>query len=44
MAQHEHGTMNIETQEKTFEGFVKFTIRSVVVIVAILVFLAIFST
>lgn len=23
MAEHEHGTMNIEAQEKTFEGFIK---------------------
>lgn len=23
MAEHEHGKMNIETQEKTFAGFVK---------------------
>ena len=44
MAQHEPGSMNIEAQEKTFDGFVKFTVRSVIVIIAVLVFLAIFAT
>ena len=44
MAQHEPGSMNIEEQEKTFDGFIKFTVRSVIVIIAILLFLAVFST
>ncbi len=39
--EHEHGTMDIEVQEKTFEGFVKFTTYSVVGILVFLVFLAI---
>ena len=43
MAQHEHGTMNIDAQEKTFDGFVKFTVRTVIVIVLVLIFLAIFG-
>lgn len=25
MAEHEHGKMNIEVQEKTFEGFIKWS-------------------
>ncbi len=41
--EHKHGTMDIEVQEKTFDGFVTFTIRSVVVILLIVVFLAIFT-
>jgi hypothetical protein len=40
MAEHKHGEMNTEVQEKTFEGFVKFTVWSVVVIIGILLFLA----
>ncbi len=44
MAQHEPGTMNIDEQEKTFESFVKFTIRAVIVIFAVLVFLAVFNS
>ncbi len=41
MAEHKHGTMDIKDQEKTFDGFVKFTIRSVIAIIAILILLAI---
>lgn len=41
MAEHEHGTMDITVQEKTFEGFVKFTIRSVIAIIVVLILLAI---
>lgn len=40
MADHKHGTMDIRAHEKTFAGFVKFTIWSVVVIIAVLIFLA----
>ena len=42
MAEHEHGSMDYETQEKTFEGFMSFTTRSVIVILAILVIMAVF--
>ncbi len=41
MAKHTHGSMNIETQEKTFNGFVATVVRSVVFILVALVFLAI---
>ena len=40
MADHEHGSMDIKAQEKTFEGFVKFTTYTVVGILVFLVFLA----
>ena len=40
MADHKHGEMNTFVQEKTFEGFIKFTTKSVIVIAVILVFLA----
>lgn len=43
MAEHEHGSMDIRTQEKTFEGFIKVTERSVIVILVLLVILAIFG-
>lgn len=42
MAEHKHGKMDIEDQEKTFDGFVAFTKWSVIVIFAILIFMAIF--
>ena len=40
MAEHEHGSMDITSQQRTFDGFVKFTIRSVFVIIGVLVFMA----
>ncbi|AUC54037.1 MAG: aa3-type cytochrome c oxidase subunit IV [Sagittula sp.] len=44
MAEHKHGSMDITTQEETFNGFVKFTVRTLYVILAIVIFLAIFRT
>ena len=41
MAQHELGKMDISEQEKTFAGYVKFATWAIVVIVALLIFLAI---
>lgn len=38
--EHKHGSMDISDQEKTFEGFVKFTTYSVIGILVFLVFLA----
>lgn len=43
MAEHEHGSMNTDANEKTFDGFVTFVTRSVIVIIGILVFMAIFA-
>lgn len=40
MADHVHGTMETSAQEKTYAGFVATTKWSVIVILAILVFLA----
>lgn len=42
MAEHQHGSMDIEVQEKTFESFMTYVVRGVVVIFAVLLFLAIF--
>lgn len=44
MSDHKHGEMDISDHEKTFDGFVKFTTYSVVVIIGILVFLALVGT
>ncbi|MEP2640464.1 aa3-type cytochrome c oxidase subunit IV [Roseobacter sp.] len=44
MADHKHGEMQIDTQEKTFDGFMRFTGRAVLVIIAIIVLMAIFIT
>ncbi|QFU09833.1 Bacterial aa3 type cytochrome c oxidase subunit IV [Rhodobacteraceae bacterium THAF1] len=43
MAKHSHGSMNIEEQEKTFEGFVKWTVRTVIAIIVALVLLALIN-
>jgi hypothetical protein len=43
MADHKHGEMNTDVQVKTFDGFMKFTTWSVIVIFAILIFMAIFT-
>jgi hypothetical protein len=43
MAEHKQGTMDIRVQEKTFEGFIKLTVRSVITILVLLVLLAIFN-
>ncbi|WP_135502365.1 aa3-type cytochrome c oxidase subunit IV [Roseovarius aestuariivivens] len=40
MAEHKHGEMDIEVQEKTFEGFVKWVAYSAVVIILLLIFIA----
>ena len=40
MTDHKHGEMNTLIQEKTFDGFIKFLTRSVIVIAVILLFLA----
>jgi hypothetical protein len=44
MADHKHGEMDIEVQEKTFEGFMRFTTKTVIVILLIIVGMAIFIT
>lgn len=40
MAEHEHGSMDITTQQETFDGFVKFAIRTTYVIIGVLIFMA----
>ncbi|TDK43753.1 aa3-type cytochrome c oxidase subunit IV [Antarcticimicrobium luteum] len=44
MAEHKHGDMDISVQTETFNGFVKFVTWSVIVLLALLVFMAIFTT
>ena len=44
MAEHKHGEMDITTQTETFNGFMKFTTWTVVFILGVVVFLAVFAT
>jgi hypothetical protein len=40
MAEHKHGSMDIRVQEKTFAGFMRFTVWVVGVVIGILIFMA----
>ncbi len=40
MAEHKHGSMDITEQQKAFDGFITFTIRTVIVILALVIFMA----
>jgi hypothetical protein len=42
MAEHEHGSMNIQTQEKTFNAFMSFVTRTSIAILVLLVLMALF--
>jgi Ni,Fe-hydrogenase I cytochrome b subunit len=44
MAEHKHGTMNIEEQQKTFAGFVRGTIWVGAICIAALIFMAVFNS
>ncbi len=41
MTDYQHGTMSTRTQQKTFEGFIKFSKRFTIVTVVFFIFLAI---
>ncbi|GAA6209513.1 hypothetical protein NBRC116601_28060 [Cognatishimia sp. WU-CL00825] len=41
MAEHEHGTMNTEVQEKVFDGFIKASTYVAGAAIFVLIFLAI---
>ena len=42
MSDHKHGEMNVTEHEKMFDGFMKFTTWSVIVILLLLVGMALF--
>ena len=42
MADHEHGSMDYTTQQKTFDGFMSWVTKSVIVILVLLVLMAMF--
>ena len=44
MADHKQGEMDIAVQEATFDGFMKFVTRTVIVILVLVVLMAIFIT
>lgn len=40
MAEHKPGSMDITEQEKTFAGFMTFTVRTAILCIVVLIFLA----
>jgi hypothetical protein len=44
MAEHKHGSMNIDDHEKTFAGFMKWSKNVAIFAIGVLIFLAIFNT
>ena len=44
MADHKHGDMDTKTQQGMYDAFIKFGIWSVVVVIGIFIFMAIFAT
>ena len=40
MAEHKHGEMDITVQQKTFDGFIKFSTRVAIGCILLLIFLA----
>lgn len=44
MAEHKHGSMDITEHEKTFDGFIRWSVRVGAVSIGILIFLAIFNS
>jgi len=44
MAEHKHGSMDISEHQKTFDGFMTWSIRIAAVSIGILIFLAIFNS
>lgn len=44
MAEHKHGSMDTSVQEKTFDGFITWSVRVAAVSIGILLFLAVFNS
>ena len=44
MAEYKHGSMDTKVQKSTYEGFIKFGTWSVVFVIGILIFMAVFAT
>lgn len=44
MADHKHGSMNVDVQEKTFTGFIRLATYTALVVIGILVFMALFTS
>ena len=43
MADHKHGSMDITQNQKTFEGFMRYVVRTAIAIIVVLILLALFG-
>lgn len=43
MAEHKHGSMDITQHQKTFDGFMRYVVRSSIAIIVVLILLALFG-
>ncbi|WP_136441748.1 aa3-type cytochrome c oxidase subunit IV [Pacificoceanicola onchidii] len=43
MAEHKHGSMDVTEQQKTFDGFMSFTVKTTAVIIFLVIMLAVFN-
>ncbi|MDX1785831.1 MAG: aa3-type cytochrome c oxidase subunit IV [Roseovarius sp.] len=44
MAEHKHGEMNIDVQEKTFNGFITWSTRVALITIGALIFMALVNS
>ena len=44
MSKHKHGSMDIEVQEKTFEGFISVVTKTTIASILVLVFMALVNS
>ena len=44
MAEHEHGSMDVTEHERTFAGFIRWSVWACVIIAIVLIFLALTQT
>ena len=44
MSSHEHGSMNTDVQEKTFEGFMSVVTKTAIASIIVLVFMALVNS
>jgi len=44
MAEYEHGSMDISEQERTFSGYMRWMVRTVILIALVLIYLAMTQT
>ena len=44
MADHTHGDMDITEQEKTYAGFIRWTVRTLVIVGIVLIYMALTQT